>query len=344
MRRFPLVLAVLAAALLAPAGALAHSGQTGGTDYRSSITAVPDGVSARMIGGDDRIEITRTTASQVMIPGSGGEPYLRLDEQGTWENRNSPAVALNDVRQTAEALPTSATKIGPDWVQLSSGNSVVYHDHRAHWMGTLPPAEVRADPAPERVLYDWGIPLFVDGTAVEIRGDLTWLGMPLTWLWWSITVLAVIAAAVVGSLRRVRLVPAAIVGMLAAVLASLITGVSKQLDVPDGQNGVLIGIALAVVLLAIGLGLGHRLRAVPAHATTVLFLVALVAGGGQLVALAGNAFSYALVPGPLPTLLTRLLVIVGLAGVALAAGACARAWRTLLADLPPQQTTKAPTW
>ena len=344
MRRFPLVLAVLAAALLAPAGALAHSGQTGGTDYRSSITAVPDGVSARMIGGDDRIEITRTTASQVMIPGYGGEPYLRLDAQGAWENRNSPSVALNDVRQTSEALPTSATKIGPDWVQLSSGNSVVYHDHRAHWMGTLPPAEVRADPAPERVLYDWGIPIVIDGTPAEIRGDLTWLGMPLTWLWWSITVLAVIAAAVVGSLRRVRLVPAAIVGMLAAVLASLITGVSKQLDVPDGQSGVLIGIALAVVLLAIGLGLGHRLRAVPAHATTVLFLVALVAGGGQLVALAGNAFSYALVPGPLPTLLTRLLVIIGLAGVALAAGACVRAWRTLLADLPPQQTTKAPTW
>ena len=35
--------------MLAPAGALAHSGQTGGTDYRSAITAVPDGVSARMI-------------------------------------------------------------------------------------------------------------------------------------------------------------------------------------------------------------------------------------------------------------------------------------------------------
>lgn len=344
MKRFSVVLALALLAALVPAAAQAHSGQTGGTDYRSAITSTPSGITARIVGGDDRIEITRTTASQVMIPGYGGEPYLRLDEQGTWENRNSPAVALNDVRQTSEALPTSATKIGPDWVQLSSGNSVVYHDHRAHWMGTLPPADVRADPGPERVLYDWDIPLFVDGTAVEIRGDLTWLGMPLTWLWWTITVLAVIAGAAVGSLRRIPVAPAAIVGMLAAVLASVITGVSKQLDVPDGQTGVLIAIVLAIVLLAVGLGLGHRLRAVPAHATTVLLLIALVAGGVQLVALAGTAFSYALVPGPLPTLLTRLFLIIGLAGVALAAAACVRAWRTLLADLPPQQMTKEPAW
>lgn len=344
MKRLSVVLALAVAALVAPSIAQAHSGQTGGTDYRSSITSVPTGVAARMIGGDDRIEITRTTAEEVVIMGYGGEPYLRLDAQGTWENRNSAAVALNDVRRTNEPVPTTATKIGPDWVQTGTGTSVVFHDHRAHWMGSQPPAKVRADPATERTLYDWAIPLVVNGTPVEIRGDLTWLGTPLTWLWWVITVLAVIAGAVLGSLRRVPVAPAAIAGMLAAVLASVITGVSKQLDVPDGQTGVLIAVLLAIVLLAVGLGLGHRLRAVPAHATTVLLLVALVAGGVQLVALAGPAFSYALVPGPLPTLMTRLLLIIGLAGVALTAGACVRAWRTLLADVPPQQTTKEPAW
>ncbi|MGI9186651.1 MAG: hypothetical protein ACR2J9_03885, partial [Gaiellales bacterium] len=158
--------------------------------------------------------------------------------------------------------------------------------------------------------------------------------------------IAAIVGIVVGLLRRVPIAPAAIVGTTMAVAASAITGVSQQLDVPDGTRGALVAIALAAVLLAIGLGLGHRLRAVPAHATTVLLLVALIAGGVQLVGLAGAAFAYALVPGPLPTLLTRLLVIAGIGGVALAAGACFRAWRTLLADLPtqPSQAGKAPTW
>ena len=344
MRRLPLVLAVLAAALLAPAGALAHSGQTGGTDYQSSITNVPTGLTARVVGGDDRLEITRTTAQEVIVMGYGGEPYLRLDAAGTWENRNSPAVALNDVRRTNEAIPAAATKIAPDWVQTGTGDSVVFHDHRAHWMASQPPAKVRADPSQEQVLYAWSVPVAVDGAAAEIRGDLTWLGAPTTWLWWTILGIAVVLGVAAGLLRRVPVAPAAIAGTLAAVLAALITGVSQQLDLPDGRNGALVAIAIAVVLLAVGLGLGHRLRAVPAHGTTVLLLVALIAGGVQLVGLAGAAFSYALVPGPVPTSITRLLIILGLGGVAMTAGACFRAWRTLLADLPPQPKQQAATW
>lgn len=344
MRRLPLLLAVLVAALFAPTTALAHSGETGGTDYRSTITAVPAGVEARIIGGDDRIEITRTTADEVVIMGYGGEPYLRLDAQGTWENRNSPAVALNDVRRTSEAIPASAADLAPDWVRTGTGTSVVFHDHRAHWMGSQAPAKVRADPAREQLLYDWSIPLAIDGGSAEIRGDVTWLGLPLTWLWWTIAVIAVLAAVALGTLRLLPTNVAAIIGTLAAVLASLLTGVSQQLDLPDGTSGALIAVVIGAALLAIGLGLGHRLRAVPAHATTVLLLVSLVAGGVQLVGLAGTAFASALVPGPLPTIATRVLIIIGLAGVALTAGACARAWRTLLADLPSQPTTKAPAW
>lgn len=346
MRWFPVALAALAAALLAPAAAFAHSGQTGGTDYRSSITAVPTGVTARVIGGDDRLEITRTTAKEVVIMGYGGEPYLRLDTQGTWENRNSPAVALNDARQTSEAIPAAATRIAPDWVQTGTGTSVVFHDHRAHWMGSQPPATVRADPTQEQVLYAWVVPVAVDGAAGAITGDLTWLGTPLTWLWWTLLGAAAALGLVVGLLRRVPVAPAAIVGMLAAVLAAVITSVSQQLDLPDGTRGAVIGIVLGAALLAIGLGVGHRLRAVPAHVTTVQLLLALIVGGVQLVGLAGTAFAYSLIPGPVPTPLTRVLIIVGIAGVALTAGACIHAWRTLLADLPPQatETPKASSW
>lgn len=344
MRLLPLVLVVLAAALALPAGALGHGGQTGGTDYRSSITAIPAGLEARMVGGDDRLELTRTTASEIVVLGYGGEPYLRLDAEGTWENRNSPAVALNDVRRTAEPVPTSATKIAPDWVRTGTGDSVVFHDHRAHWMASQPPAKVRADPSQEQLLYAWTVPLVVDGTPAELRGDVTWLGTPVTWLWWLLAALAVVVGAAVGSLRRLPLAPTAIAGTLAAVLTALATGLSQQLDVPDGTSGALTAIAISAALLAIGLGLGHRLRAVPAHATTVLLLVALIAGGVQLVGVAATAFDYALVPGPLPTLLLRVLVLIGLAGAAVTAGACLRAWRTLLRGLPQQPKAAQPSW
>jgi hypothetical protein len=339
-----LIAAALLVALCAPAVAQAHAGQTSGTDYRSAVTSVPAGVSARIVGGDDRIEITRTTAHEVVVLGYGGEPYLRLDTQGTWQNRNSAAVALNDVRTTTQAIPATATKLAPDWVQTGTGSSVVFHDHRTHWMASQPPAKVRANPSQVQRLYDWSIPLTVDGKPAELRGDLTWLGAPTTWLWWTLLGIAVALGILVGLLRRVPVAPAAIIGTLAAVLAALITGVSQQLDLPDGRTGALVAVAIGVALLAVALGLGHRLRAVPAHATTVLLLVALIAGGVQLIGLAGAAFSYALVPGPLPTGITRLLVIVGLAGVALTAGACFRAWRTLLADLPPQETKQVSSW
>ena len=35
-----------------------------------------------MVGGDDRLELTRTTASEIVVLGYGGEPYLRLDAEG----------------------------------------------------------------------------------------------------------------------------------------------------------------------------------------------------------------------------------------------------------------------
>lgn len=344
MRRLLSVVAVLAVALSVPAIAGAHSGETPGTDYRSTITSVPDGLEARMIGGDDRLELTRTTAQEIIVLGYGREPYLRLDAQGTWENRNSDAVALNDVRRTSEAIPETATKIGPDWVRTSTGRSVIFHDHRSHWMGSQPPAAVRADPATPRPLYEWAVPVVIDGIPTEVRGDVAWMGAPMTWLWWTLLVVLVIAAFAIGLARWLPVAPLAIAGVLAAVLASIITGVSQELDVPDGARGALIAIAISGAVLLIGLGVAHRLRTVPAHAATVLLLVALIVGALQLVSLASAAFAYGLVPGPLPTLATRLLILLGLAGVALTAGACARAWRDVLATLPPSTSPKAKTW
>lgn len=340
MRRVASVLALLVA-LAAPAGASAHSGQSGGTDYRSAVTSAPTGVSARIVGGDDRIRITRTRDAAVVILGYGGEPYLRIDARGTWENRASPAVALNDVRRTSEPVPEGADRRAPEWVRTGGGDSVVFHDHRSHWMGSQPPAVVRADPSRSRTLYEWRIPVAVGGTPGAIEGTLAWVAPPTTWLWWTATALVALLASAVGLLVRAP-VPLGIAGMLAAVGAALSTGISQQLDLPEPTTGVALGVVIGVGLVAVGLGVGHRLRAVPAHALTVILLVALLAGGVQLLGLAGDAFAFGVVPGALPAWAMRVLVVAGLAGVALAAGACGQAWRGLIATTTPPPAERKP--
>ena len=54
----------------------------------------------------------------------------------------------------------------PEWEHVSGGRTVEFHDHRTHWMDTVPPAAVRADPDRETVIFDhWEIPLTIDGRA-----------------------------------------------------------------------------------------------------------------------------------------------------------------------------------
>lgn len=322
-----LVIALLALLAL-PAAAAAHAGETAGTDYRTDILAVPAGVEARIVGGDDRMVLTRTTADEVVVLGYGGEPYLRLDDEGVWENRNSPAVALNAERQPT--APLEGADAAPDWVRVGTGASAVFHDHRSHWMGSTAPAAVLADPDRAQRLFDWEVPLEVDGRAVAITGDVTWLGRPAAALWWLAAALAAAAGLAVGLVATGRAIPVAALGAALAIGSGTAIGLSAQLDLPEGGGGALVAVAVALVLGGAAAVGAYLTRREPAHAATVLLLAAVIAGAIQLLDSAGPAFSYALVPGPLPTLAVRVLIVLGVAGTMLAAGACARAWRDLL--------------
>lgn len=72
------VLLALVVLALVPAAAPGHAGETPGTDYRSTVRAAPDGIAVRMVGGDDRLLVTRTTAAEAVVLGYGGEPCLLL--------------------------------------------------------------------------------------------------------------------------------------------------------------------------------------------------------------------------------------------------------------------------
>ena len=341
MRRPLLALAALGALLALPAAALAHTGGTAGTDYRSTVRSTPDGMTARMVGGDDRLEVHRTGARSVIVLGYEGEPYLRLDERGVWENRRSPAVALNAQRTSAGTPSGDAIDADPDWVRIGDGATAIFHDHRAHWMGTQPPVKVRANPDTAQVLYDWKVPVIVDGAPRGIEGDVAWVPPPAAWAWWTATALAMLGAFAIGIARRLPTAHLALGGTGVALAAAGALGVSEQLDLPDNQVGAAIAAAVPLAALAIGAALAHRLRTTPVLVATALLLATLVAGGIPLVGFAGAAFSYGLVPGPLPTIAARVLVVLALAALALVAGACGRAWLEATRGAQPEARPRA---
>src|SRR5699024_6824010 len=113
------------------------------------------------------------------------EPYLRVGPAGVFENRSSPAVALNRTR-----VPTGRARSGPigppRWVRVSTGSTARWHDHRAHWMGGATPGPVRRDPDRSHVIERWRIPLRVDGAAsgeAAITGTVRWDPPPNAALW-----------------------------------------------------------------------------------------------------------------------------------------------------------------
>jgi hypothetical protein len=117
-----------------------------------------------------------------------------------WRNANSPATYINLDRFGRTTLPASADPdAAPDWVQVSTQPSYVWHDHRTHWMSedVLPPA-VAADPTREHLVSAWVVPMAYGGTEVQVRGELTWSPPPPAWMVWpvyAVVALAPVAAA-----------------------------------------------------------------------------------------------------------------------------------------------------
>ena len=219
------LLAGLVLGVAAPADAHSTSGPPA-SNFHGVVDgvrpAVP-GVTARLAPDGERVELHVTGPARVTVLGYQGEPYLRVTAHGVFENRSSPAVALNRTR-----VPTGAPHRGPirapRWVRTSGGATARWHDHRAHWMGGATPAAVRRDPHRAHVIGRWRIPLRVDGApgavtgsvvgASAVTGSIEWSPPPDALLWLG---LAAVLAALVLVGARVRARPTLLVAL--AVLA-----------------------------------------------------------------------------------------------------------------------------
>ncbi len=193
-----MTLALLGALALAPAGnALASVAstptQTNSTpesdnpindqgssyDYRSYITSVTpkvSGLSLEVLEFADRILLRNNTGKTVTIYGYSGEPYARVQPNGTTEqNVRSPAVYLNTNFYANVTVPASASASDPPkWVVVDRTGQFEWHDHRIHWMSPVTPPQV-TDKSRRTKIFDWSVPIAVGAQKGAIDGELYWV-------------------------------------------------------------------------------------------------------------------------------------------------------------------------
>ena len=170
------VLAACAAiALAAPAIASAHQGNPNYLSQVQGLTPSVRGLSVEVLNRDDRLLLHNTSGRSVVVDGYSGEPYARVRADGTVEvNTNSEAYYLNQDRYADAPIPKGVDpKQPPVWKALSKTGRFEWHDHRMHYMGKGRPTQV-SDPDVRQKVFDWKVPMVVDGKKGSINGDLLW--------------------------------------------------------------------------------------------------------------------------------------------------------------------------
>jgi hypothetical protein len=159
--------------------ALAHEGNP---DYRSVIDRVTPhvpGISFEVLSYDSYFQLLDQHGHKVTIYGYEGEPYARVLKDGTVQvNERSPALYLNDTRFPTEQVPPIANaKAPPKWKTVDDSGTFLWHDHRMHYTSTSTPPQV-TDPGRKTKIFDYTIPLRIDGRKGAIDGTLYWVGSP----------------------------------------------------------------------------------------------------------------------------------------------------------------------
>jgi hypothetical protein len=328
--------AVLAVAALvaAPGVAWAHTGGPISTDFEARVGGLRpsvEGVRARVLDGDLKLQLTVSGRHVVVVLGLLGEPFLRFSPAGVQANAASPTAWNSGVVKSSDAVPVSHT---PDWRRVTGAHTFAWHE------GRLRPRPIVAGggASPRRVAI-WTIPLVVDGRHVSLTGWEWYAAGPSVLLWLTavaILIAAAAAAARYGSrtLQRVLaagLVPIAVTAWLAGWIGILLFGRPSNL----------------VIVVA----------AAYAAATALLVLAAVTAtrGNGRMVA-AGivgglaavftvpevEAFTRGFVLSALPATIARAAALVSFAGGIALAAVCLPAMAEILSDDPLRRRLLTP--
>jgi hypothetical protein len=210
-----IVMLAAAALLLAVPAASAHQGSPNFLSQINAVTPDVDGVTVSVLNRDDRLLLHNTSGRDVVIEGYSGEPYARIDADGTVSvNTDSEAYYINEERDGKVEVPPNADSKGrPRWEQLSRSGRFEWHDHRMHWMSESDPEAVKDKDVRTKV-FDWEVPVEVGGESGAITGTLYWTpvastGLPLPAIFAFAALVIVLCVAIVIVRRRRRAAPSA---------------------------------------------------------------------------------------------------------------------------------------
>lgn len=258
-----------------PAAAHGTSSDVGATNYETRVDAISPptpGLSVRPVDLGESLELRNTGSRAVVVLGYHDEPYLRVGPDGVFENRRSPAVSINESPDDVDVrIPDSADPSArPEWRRIGSGDTVRWHDHRAHWMGPEDPPAVQRDPDSRHVVVsDWTVELRRAGETIEVTGDVVWVPPPSPWPWLLASLVAAGAVVAASRLRRwPTVLGAALVGATGAAAAHLAgewgATTASAASLLGGSVYTIGGIGLGGVALALLVTRDEPLDAIPA--------------------------------------------------------------------------------
>lgn len=227
-----LVAVVVAVVVLSAAPASAHTAAgprpTNYLTVLGSISPPIPGVTVHVVELGNKLQLTNRTPVDIIILGYDEEPYLKVGPSGYYENLRSPATYLNRTRTGTTPVPAIAIGTGastpPLWHRISGAHTAIWHDHRIHWMGLSPPADVRHDEGAFHVVIpQWTVVFRYQTQTVAVQGRLDWVPGPSGWPWAPFVLAWFLAGLFVARSRRSRVTVASLVGLVGVDLAHTIT-------------------------------------------------------------------------------------------------------------------------
>jgi hypothetical protein len=174
-----LLILVTGARLLGAPAAFAHEGSPNFLSQVNSVTPAVAGVTVTVLNRDDRLLLQADRGHSVVVEGYSEEPYARIDADGTVSvNTDSQAYYLNQERDGQVEPPDGVDSKGePAWKEVSRTGRFEWHDHRMHWMSDGDPEQVKDKDVRTKV-FDWKVPVEIDGRSGDIAGTLFWTPVP----------------------------------------------------------------------------------------------------------------------------------------------------------------------
>jgi hypothetical protein len=326
-------IAAVAVVIAAPGVASAHTGGPISTDFEARIGGLRppvDGVQARVLEGDLKLQLTVSGTHVVVVLGLLGEPFLRFSDAGVQANAASPTAWNSGVVKSSDAVPVSHS---PSWRKVTGGRTFSWHENR------LRPRPIIAGGASPRRVAAWTIPLVVDGRHVRLTGWEWYAAGPSVRLWLAAVALLIGAAAAAArfggrALQRVLaagLVPIAVTAWLAGWIGILLFGRPSNLVIV-----VAVAYAAATSLLV--------LAAVTATRGNGRMAAAGIVGGLAAVFTVPEveAFTRGFVLSALPADVARAAAVVSFAGGIALAAVCIPAMAEILSDDPLRRRLLTP--